>query len=121
MKKDILIIEDDPNILKAEQLILQKNFTVHTAVDGDEGLKKAKQVKPCLVILDVMIPKIDGFTVCRNIRLDTNLRGTKIIMVTAKNEERDEAKGMELGADDYIMKPFDPDELLHVVNQVLNL
>ncbi|MBS3137226.1 response regulator [Candidatus Woesearchaeota archaeon] len=121
MKENVLIIEDDPNILKAEQLILQKNFTVHTAVDGDEGLKKAKLVKPRLVILDVMIPKIDGFTVCRNIRLDANLRNTKIIMVTAKNEDRDEAKGMELGADDYIMKPFEPEELLHVVNQVLGI
>src|SRR3989338_6492221 len=121
MKENVLIIGDDPNILKAEQLILQKNFTVHTAVDGDEGLKKAKLVKPRLVILDVMIPKIDGFTVCRNIRLDANLRNTKIIMVTAKNEDRDEAKGMELGADDYIMKPFEPEELLHVVNQVLGI
>ncbi|MBI5392383.1 response regulator [Candidatus Woesearchaeota archaeon] len=121
MKKDILIIEDDSNILRAEQLILQKSFTVHTASDGEEGLKKAKQVKPSLILLDVMIPKVDGFTVCRNIRLDANLRNTKIIMVTAKNEDKDEAKGMELGADDYIMKPFEPEELLHVVNQILGL
>jgi len=120
-KRDVLIIEDDSNIARAEQLILQKNYTVHLAKDGEEGFQKAKQIKPSLIILDVMLPKIDGFTLCRNIRLDSSLSSTKIIMVTAKNEERDENKGMDLGADDYIMKPFEPQELMHVVEQILNI
>ncbi len=119
MKKDVLIIEDDLNIARAEQLILQKKYTVHLAKDGVEGIEKARKVKPSLILLDVMMPKMDGFTVCRNIRLDSTLKNTKIIMVTAKNEEMDEAKGMELGADDYIMKPFEPEELMHVIDQVL--
>jgi two-component system alkaline phosphatase synthesis response regulator PhoP len=119
MKKNVLIIEDDENIAKAEELILMNDFNVHTAKDGEEGLKKARELKPDLIVLDLMMPKIGGMEVCKHIRNDDIISKTKIIMVTAKNQPKDELKGMNTGADDYIMKPFEADELMHVVNQVL--
>ena len=120
MKKNILVIEDDENIAKAHKIILQDQFNVHIAKDGKEGLQKAKALKPQLVILDLMLPKINGLEVCKSIRADKALSSTKIVMVTAKDQARDELEGMETGADDYITKPFEPDELKHVVEQVLN-
>ena len=95
-------------------------YNVHIAKDGEEGLKKAKEVKPDLIVLDLMMPKIGGIELCKQIRKDEELKATKIVMVTAKDQQRDEVKGMETGADDYIMKPFEADELLHVVKQVFN-
>jgi len=119
-KKNILIIEDEENIANAQKLILQDEFNVYHAKDGKEGLEKAKKLKPDLIILDLMMPKIDGIEVCRRIRADKSLASLKIIMVTAKDKPMDESTGMEIGADDYIMKPFEAEELRHVVNQVLN-
>lgn|SRR3989338_9478911 len=120
MKRDIVIIEDDLNIAKAQQLILQGEFNVHLAHDGEAGLKKVNQIKPALVVLDLMIPKKDGYNVCREIRANTSLKDIKVVMVTAKNNADDETKGLDLGADDYIMKPFEATELKHVIHQVLN-
>lgn len=119
MKKNILIIEDEENIAKAEQLILQEHFNVHHAADGEKGLELAKKIKPQLIILDLMMPKIDGIEVCKRIRQDKDLKSIKIVMVTAKDKPSDELRGMDTGADDYIMKPFEAEELVHVVNQVL--
>jgi len=119
MKKSIVIVEDEVNIANAEKLILDDDFEVHLAHDGEEGLKKIKEVRPHLVVLDLMLPKMHGIDVCKSIRADSNLKSTKIVMVTAKNEDQDEVQGMDVGADDYIMKPFEPVELMHVVNQVL--
>lgn len=119
MKKKALIIEDEQNIANAQALILGDKFEVHHAFDGDEGIKKARKLKPHLIILDLMIPKRNGYEVCFHLRQDKALKGTKILMVTAKNQELDEEKGMFIGADDYIMKPFSPEELLHVVEQVM--
>ncbi len=119
-KQDIVIIEDDLNIAKAQQLILQEQFNVHLAHDGESGLKKVHAVKPAVVVLDVMMPKKDGYSVCKEIRANIDLKNTKIVMVTAKNHDEDEVKGIDLGADDYIMKPFEAMELKHVINQVLS-
>jgi len=118
MKKNVLIIEDEENIAKAQEIILKENFNVSIAFNGEEGLKMAKELKPDLIILDLMLPKIGGLEICRILRNDTELANTKIIMVTAKNQPHDELRGMETGADDYIMKPFEPDELRHVVDQI---
>lgn len=120
MKRTILIIEDEENIAKAQELILQDRFNIHIAKDGEEGLEKAKELKPDLIILDLMLPRIGGLELCKQIRADSELEGVKIVMVTAKNQSCDEVKGMGRGADDYIMKPFEADELKHVVDQVLN-
>lgn len=119
-KKDVLIIEDEPNIAKAEALILEDDFNIHHAYDGEEGLKLAKKIKPALIILDLMLPKRGGYDICYNLRQSKELKNTKIIMVTAKNQDIDEDKGMLIGADDYLMKPFEPEELIHIVNQVMS-
>lgn len=118
-KSTVLIIEDEHSIAKAQELILSEKYIVHLAHDGLSGLEKVKLIKPDLVVLDIMMPKMSGFEVCKEIRKEPGLSSTKIVMVTAKNQDKDEALGMELGADDYIMKPFEPEELLHVVHQVL--
>lgn len=118
--KSVLVIEDDLNIARAEEMILSSQFKVHLAHDGEDGLKKASEVKPDIIVLDLMLPKIGGLEICKRIRQHPGLRHTKVVMVTAKNQPSDELKGMGFGADDYIMKPFEADELLHVVNQVMN-
>ena len=118
MKRRVLIIEDEEHIAKAQEIILKEEFDVSIAFDGEDGLKKAKEIKPDLIILDLMLPKIGGLEICRILRNDSELANTKIVMVTAKNQSHDELRGMETGADDYIMKPFEPDELRHVVGQV---
>lgn len=119
-KKTVLIIEDQQAIAEAERIILQEQYEVHLASDGLEGLKKARSIKPDAVVLDIMMPHVDGFEVCKQIREDPSLNQVKIVMVTSKNREYDEKKGIGLGADDYIMKPFEPVELLHVLKQVLD-
>ena len=118
-KRSLVIVEDDESIALAERLILQDQFTVHIAKDGEEGLALIKKHKPHAVVLDVMMPRLSGYEVCRKIREDGTLAHTKVVMVTAKDQQRDETRGLEAGADDYIMKPFEPAELLHVVTQVL--
>ena len=119
MKSSILIVEDDANIAKAQQLILGEDFEVHHAENGEEGLIKAMEIKPDLMILDWMLPNMDGISVLKEIRNNRELKDTKIVMVTAKDQDKDELQGMDNGADDYIMKPFEADELLHVVTQLL--
>ncbi len=119
-KKNIVIVEDEENIAQAQRLILQDQFNVHIARDGEEGLALIRQHRPHAVVLDVMMPKLNGFEVCKRIREDSEIKHTKVVMVTAKDQRKDELKGMDTGADDYIMKPFEPVELMHVINQVLN-
>lgn len=119
MKKSVLIIEDDKNIAKAQAMILQEAFIVHHAYDGDQGLKAAKELKPDIILLDLMLPKRGGYDVCFNLRQNKELSNSKIVMVTAKNQPIDEDKGILVGADDYIMKPFEPEELLHIIYQVM--
>ncbi len=82
---------------------------------------KAREIKPNLIVLDIMMPKMSGYEVCKAIKSDSAMSAVKIVMVTAKNQDKDEALGMDIGADDYIMKPFEPEELLHVVSQVLKI
>jgi len=119
MKKNLLIIEDEENIARAQELILADEFNVSVAKDGAEGLRKAKKLKPDVIVLDLMMPKMNGIEVCKSIKSDKSLSHTKVVMVTAKNKPEDELKGMDTGADDYIMKPFEADELKHVISQVL--
>lgn len=120
MMKTVLIVEDEVHIATAEKMILEQNYIVHLAHDGEAGLEMAKKVKPDVIVLDVMMPKMSGFEVCKAIRAERGLKNSKIIMVTAKNQEKDEVHGLDLGADDYIMKPFEPEELMHVVDQMLD-
>jgi two-component system OmpR family response regulator len=106
----ILIIEDDPNLLATLKYNLQKDgHDVVTAVDGAAAISKARQEKPDLIILDVMLPILDGFEVCRILRKEMTV---PILMLTAKTEETDKIVGLEIGADDYMTKPFSMRELL---------
>ncbi len=106
----VLIVEDEENLLQALKYNLEREgYHVHTAEDGAQGLEAARRLKPDLVILDVMLPQIDGFEVCRILRRETDV---PILMLTAKGEEIDRVVGLELGADDYVTKPFSVRELL---------
>ena len=118
-KPDILIIEDDENIAKAQALILQDDYKVHIASDGEEGLMKAKKLKPGVVLLDLTLPKRSGYDVCFHLRQDKQLAGTKVVMVTAKNQPIDKDKGLFIGADLYLTKPFLPEDLLGAIDSVL--
>lgn len=110
MDKKILVVDDEKPIVDILKLNLQKeNYQVYEAYDGEEALIKAKTVEPDLILLDVMLPKIDGFTVCRKIRETSTV---PILMLTAREEEVDKVLGLELGADDYITKPFSIRELM---------
>ncbi|KYH32107.1 response regulator transcription factor [Neomoorella mulderi] len=116
-KKKILIIEDEEKIATMiQQYLLKEQFAVLIAADGVMGLKKARQEKPDLIILDLMLPGLSGLDVCREIRKESQV---PIIMLTAKAEEIDKLLGLELGADDYITKPFSLAELAARIRAVL--
>lgn len=117
MKTRILVIDDDVHISELLKLYLEKeDYEVEVAHDGGEGLEKFKSFEPKLVLLDIMLPVMDGWQVCREIR---RINNTPIIMLTAKGETFDKVLGLELGADDYIVKPFEPKELIARVKTIL--
>ncbi len=112
-KKKILLVDDEADLVKAIELRLTKEgFDVITSLDGEDALKKARTQKPDLLILDLMLPKIDGYKVCRLLKFDQKYKNVPVIMLTARVEERDRNLGMEMGADEYITKPFEWDDLL---------
>ena len=113
----ILVVDDDVNICELLRLYLTKEgYQVTIANDGEEGLEKFNQVKPDMVLLDVMMPRMDGLEVCRRIR---KLGNTPVMMLTAKGETFDKVLGLELGADDYMVKPFDAKEVVARIKAVL--
>ena len=113
----ILVVDDDTNICELLRLYLTKEgYQVTTANDGEEGLEKFSQVKPDMVLLDVMMPRLDGLEVCRRIR---KMGNTPVMMLTAKGETFDKVLGLELGADDYMVKPFDAKEVVARIKAVL--
>ena len=113
----ILVVDDDTNICELLRLYLTKEgYQVTTANDGEEGLEKFNQLKPDMVLLDVMMPRMDGLEVCRRIR---KLGNTPVMMLTAKGETFDKVLGLELGADDYVVKPFDSKEVVARIKAVL--
>lgn len=117
MPKKILIVEDEANIRELLRLYLEREgYTVLEAENGVEGIKKWKSDKPDMLLLDVMMPVMDGWAVCREIRAESDV---PIIMLTAKGETADRVSGLEMGADDYIVKPFEVKELLARVHAVL--
>ena len=117
MSKKILVIEDDTNIAELLRLYLQKEgYEVSNAYDGGKGLSEFERFKPDLVLLDIMLPVMDGWAVCNEIRLTSK---TPIIMLTAKGETFDKVSGLEMGADDYSVKPFEMREVLARIKAVL--
>lgn len=120
MSKRILIVEDEKEIAELIAYSLRKeNFEVDIALDGEEALKKLRQGSFELVILDLMLPKIQGLEICKIIRNNPKFQNTGIVIVTVKAEEFDKITGLEMGADDYITKPFSPGELVARVKAVL--
>lgn len=119
--KRILVIEDDPDIALSLRLKLERDggFEVRTAGDGAAGLRMAVERPPDLVLLDVNLPGMDGFEVCRQLRGDPATSSTPVIMLTARIDESDRVAGLDLGADDYITKPFSPKEALARIRAVL--
>jgi diguanylate cyclase (GGDEF)-like protein len=116
----ILVVDDDPDIARFVEVNLRSaGFDVSVATDGEEALRRAEEIRPDLVLLDVMMPRVDGFEVAQRLRRNTRTANTCIIMLTAKAQSTDKVLGLTAGADDYIIKPFDPIELLARVKTTL--
>ena len=120
MSKKVLIADDEPNIVAAVEFLLQRNgYEVHVARNGDEALKLVEASNPDLVLLDVMMPVRSGYEVCKRIRENDAWRHIKIIMLSAKGRDAEVTKGLALGADDYVTKPFSTRDLLNRIGKLL--
>jgi DNA-binding response OmpR family regulator len=120
MTKRILVVDDEPNIvISLEFLMKREGFAVEIAADGEAALEALAGSAPDLVILDVMLPKMNGFEVCQQIRANPRWRGIRILMLTARGRDREIAKGLGLGADAYVTKPFSTRDLVAQVKQLL--
>jgi len=121
MPKEILIVDDEPSIVVPIQFLMeQQGYSVLIAENGHDALDMIYQYHPDLILLDIMLPGIDGYEVCEIVRLNPKLRGIKIIFLTAKGREVEIAKGLALGADAYITKPFSNADLVAKVKTVLD-
>jgi two-component system phosphate regulon response regulator PhoB len=119
-KVNILIVDDEEDVLELVRYNLNKEgYRIETATSGEEALAKARTIQPSLIILDLMLPGIDGLQVCKNLKSETKTQNIPVIMLTAKGEESDVVGGLELGADDYITKPFSPKVLIARVRRIL--
>jgi DNA-binding response OmpR family regulator len=122
MSKKVLIADDEPNIvISLEFLLRREGFEVLVAVDGEEALVKARAERPDLVLLDVMMPKMNGFDVCQALRADPELASMRVLMLTAKGRETEVSKGLGLGADGYMTKPFSTKDLVAQVRVLLGV
>ncbi len=116
----ILVVDDDPNLTRSVTFILQKEgYLVDTATNGEEAMEKVRNLKPRLIYLDVMMPKKNGYEVCQEIKTDINLNDVYVIMLTAKGQERDREKGTDMGADEFITKPFSPKFIVERTKAIL--
>ena len=119
-KEKILIVDDEEDLVKLVKYHLERDgYKALSAGNGEDALFLVRRERPELVVLDIMLPKIDGLEVCKKIKADPSLENTAIVMVTAKGEESDIMAGLKLGADDYVTKPFSPKELVARVQAVL--
>lgn len=120
-KKRILIVDDEKDIVESIRFKLEhEGFDCLVAYDGEDGLLKARGENPDLILLDIMLPKMDGYKVCRLLKFDENYRNIPIIMLTAKVQEADKLLGKETGADEYVVKPFLMDALLTTIRKRIN-
>ncbi len=119
-KKKILAVDDEPNILMSIEFILEmEGYEVHTARDGEEALEIAERVRPDLILLDVNMPRKDGYEVCRILRGQKDMGDTKVIMLTAKGQTLERKKGLEVGANEYVTKPFSAEDLLDKIRAMI--
>ena len=119
-KSKILIVDDEPNVvIVIKDRLEAKGYETITAKDGEEALAKARSEEPDLILLDIMLPKMDGFKVCRMLKFDERYKQIPIVMLTAKATQADVKTGKETGADAYMVKPFDFDTLLMTIERLL--
>lgn len=122
MKRKILIVDDYPNMVDMLSVRLKANgFDVIFSYDGVEGLQMARLQKPDLIILDVLLPRMDGFKICRLLKFDEKFRHIPIIMLTSRARDIDKKTGLDMGADAYIYKPYDSAALVQKINELLNV
>lgn len=125
MSRTVLIVDDEAHLRMLIQQTLEdleeEGIELVTAANGEEAIEKIQALNPALVFLDVMMPKLSGFDVCRRVKQGLGLRDVFIVLLTAKGQELDRQKGLEAGADLYMTKPFDPDALLRKAREVLAL
>ncbi len=120
MAKKVLVVDDSPTDLQMLSSLLKKQgYEVVTAVDGEDAIDKAVATNPPLVVLDIILPKMNGFQVCRHLKTTEATRGIKVILVSSKNQDSDKFWGMKQGADDYIGKPYQDADLLAAVARQL--
>jgi DNA-binding response OmpR family regulator len=118
--KNILIVDDEQDIVESLKFVLEAaGYNCYSAYDGEEGLRLAKEITPDLVILDIMMPKINGYKISRLLKFDKKYENIPIIMLTARSQESDKAIGEETGANEYITKPFDLKEIVEKVGNYL--
>jgi two-component system alkaline phosphatase synthesis response regulator PhoP len=119
-QKKILIADDNENIREALTYLLEdEGYKLWLAKDGAEALKQVREVRPDVLLLDIMMPEINGYDVCRTIKNDPDLKKTYIIMLTAKGQVTEQERGKEVGADEYVVKPFSPMEILTKIKKIL--
>lgn len=119
-KKKIMLVDDEAFIIRSLQFVLKKTgHDIVTAGNGEEAIEKAKTEKPDLMFLDIMMPKKDGFEVCKELKGNEETKNIYIIMLTAKGRDQDRQKGIELGANEFLTKPFVPSQVLTTVKKVL--
>lgn len=117
----ILVVDDSPTIVEVIKTMLEgAGYEIITAADGLEALNIARKEKPDLIVLDIMLPKMQGYQVCRLLKFDENYQNIPILMLTAKTEESAKMTGLKTGADEYLTKPVKSDELLNVIRELLN-
>ncbi len=120
MPKKVLIVDDEPNIvLSLEFLMEEAGYDVRSVTDGQQALDAVRVEVPDLILLDIMLPKLDGYEICREIRANPRCKDVRVIMLTAKGREVDQEKGLAFGADEYITKPFSTREVVEKVKQIL--
>ncbi|MDH4093467.1 MAG: response regulator [Betaproteobacteria bacterium] len=121
MSKKVLIVDDEPNIVAALEFLLEKNgYQVRVATNGEEALGQLDAFAPDLVLLDVMVPKVSGYEVCQRMRAEPKWRDMRIVMLSAKGREVEVEKGMSVGADLYVTKPFSSAELVATIRELLS-
>lgn len=122
MAEKILLVDDEPNILLSLEFLMERaGYEVFTASDGEMALEKIDQLLPSLVLLDINMPKLNGYQVCERVRATPEWDQVKIILLTAKGRDVEKQKGLAMGADDYVSKPFSNQELLDKVDEILGL
>ncbi|MBI3812786.1 MAG: response regulator [Nitrospirae bacterium] len=121
MNKTILIADDEPHLIRSLSYVLQREgYGVESAVDGQEALAKIEALRPDLVFLDLSLPRLDGFEVCRRIKGRPDLRSIYVIILTARGQQEDRTRGLQAGADAFMTKPFSPKGIIAKLRQVLD-